>query len=115
MDGGGSAEERRKQVTPLIGGWGVENPKPVKGASLGGLGWAPVCKDGASPPQPVSEGGSRGTMVCPNPKLKRAPGARLPALGHAFQPAEESCGCHQLSEPGTTLCSPAEPGTVTVN
>ena len=32
-----------KPTAPLIGGWGVENPKPVKGDSLDGLGWAHEC------------------------------------------------------------------------
>ena len=43
------ARQLKKEVTPLIGGRGVESPKPVKGENLGGLGWASECEDGASP------------------------------------------------------------------
>ena len=49
-------KRRRIKATPLIGGWGVENPKPVKGISLGGLGWAYKHKDGASPLRHMTQG-----------------------------------------------------------
>ena len=49
-------KRRRIKATPLIGGWGVENPKPVKGISLGGLGWAYERKDGASPLRHMTRG-----------------------------------------------------------
>ena len=32
--------KQNKQAPLARGVWGVENPKPLKGASLGGLGWA---------------------------------------------------------------------------
>ena len=39
----------KKESPPREGVWGGENPKPVKGVSLGGLGWAPVTRT-APPP-----------------------------------------------------------------
>ena len=52
------------------------------------------------PLRPMTRG--RQPWYCENPKLKRAPGARLPRF-RAFQQAEGSCGSHQLPEPSTTL------------
>ena len=44
------------RLRPLIEGSGVENPKPVKGINLGGLGLASECKAGDPPLRHMTRG-----------------------------------------------------------
>ena len=56
-------EKKGKKPEPARGFSIKKNPKPVKGMSLGGLGWAYECKDGASPLRPMTRGEAAVVLV----------------------------------------------------
>ena len=62
----GSSKPRKKEKRGEETGQRVfikKNPKPVKGMSLGGLGWASECKDGASPLRHMTRGEAAVVLV----------------------------------------------------
>ena len=71
----GSSKPRKKEKRGEETGQRVfikKNPKPVKGMSLGGLGWASERKDGASPLRHMTRGEAAVVQVKTlNPKARR--------------------------------------------
>ena len=57
------SQGKRKKGKKPARGFSLKKRKPVKGMSLGGLGWAYECKDGASPLRHMTRGEAAVVLV----------------------------------------------------